>query len=112
MVHSVVNNSGLSSAELKNSTLRYECDENVFRTSMVRNFISRGVKMRISARAACVRPHFHTRSEIKIIFNFFFQFHNFFLIGGGGGGISTTLFHIVVDFPKILGSHWKKKLIQ
>ena len=71
-----------------NSTLRYECDEtfsdecefaaraegelcnhtcqeNVFRTSIVRNFISRGVKMRISAREACVRTHFHTRSEIK-----------------------------------------------
>ena len=73
----------------KNSTLRYECDEtfsdecefaaraerescnhtcqeNVFRTSIVRNFISRGVKMRISARKACVRTHFHTRSEIKV----------------------------------------------
>ena len=71
-----------------NSTLRYECDEtfsdecefaaraegewcnhtcqeNVFRTSILRNFISRGVKMRISAREACVRLHFHTRSEIK-----------------------------------------------
>ena len=36
-----------------------------FRTSIVRNFISRGVKTRISAREAYVRPHFHTRSEIK-----------------------------------------------
>ena len=26
------------------------------------------MKIRISAREACVRPHFHTRSEIKIIF--------------------------------------------
>ena len=76
-----------------NSTLRYECDEtlswrvwlhhspsaraanshsseNVFRTRIVRNFISRGVKMRISAREACVSPPFHTRSEIKYtIFN-------------------------------------------
>ena len=25
-------------------------------------FISRGVKMRISAREACVKPHLHTRS--------------------------------------------------
>ena len=24
--------------------------------------------MRISARAACVRPHFHTRSEIKQVY--------------------------------------------
>ena len=58
-------------------TLQYECDktffdecefaawakgkwchdtrqENVFRTSIVRNFISRGTKMRISVREACV----------------------------------------------------------
>ena len=72
-----------------NSTLRYECDEtfsdecefaaraegewcnhtcqeNVFRTSIVRSFISRGAKMRISARETCVRPHFHTRREIKL----------------------------------------------
>ena len=77
--------------EAYNSTLCYECDEtfsdecefaaraegewcnhtcqeNVFRTSIVRNFISRSVKMRISAREACVRPHFHTRSEIKVFF--------------------------------------------
>ena len=75
---------------LSNSTLRYECDEtfsdecefaaraegewcnhtcqqNVFRTSIVRNFISRGVKMRISAREACVKPHLRTRSDIKYI---------------------------------------------
>ena len=37
-----------------------------FRTSIVRNFISRGVKMRISARDACVKPHLRTRSDIKI----------------------------------------------
>ena len=77
--------------EYINSTLRYECDEtfsdecefaaraegewcnhtcqeSVFRTSIVRNFISRGVKMRISAREACVKPHLQTRSEINIIF--------------------------------------------
>ena len=76
---------------IRNSTLRYECDEtfsdecelaaraegewynhtcqeNVFRTSIVRNFISRGVKMRISAREACVKPHLCTRSDIKYIF--------------------------------------------
>ena len=64
-----------------NSTLRYECDktfsdecefaartegewcnhtsqENVFRTSIVPNFISRGVKMRIFAHEAWVKPHF------------------------------------------------------
>ena len=75
----------------ENSTLRYECDEtfsdecefaaraegewcnhtcreNVFRTSIVRNFISRGVKMQISAREACVKPHLHTRSDIKVLF--------------------------------------------
>ena len=34
------------------------------RTSIVRNFISRGVKMRISAR---VKLHFRTRSDIKNI---------------------------------------------
>ena len=38
-----------------------------FRTSIVRNFISRGVKMRIFAREASVRPHLRTRSDIKII---------------------------------------------
>ena len=81
-----------------NSTLRYECDEtfsdecefaaraegewcnhtcqeNVFRTSIVRNFISRGVKMRSYARFACENPYFHTsydtiRSEIKTITSF------------------------------------------
>ena len=37
-----------------------------FRTSIVRNFIYRGVKMRISARKACVKPHLRTRSDIKI----------------------------------------------
>ena len=37
-----------------------------FRTSIVRNFISRGVKMRIAAREACVKPHLCTRSDIKI----------------------------------------------
>ena len=36
-----------------------------FRTSIVRNFISRGVKMRISAREVCVKPHLRTRSDIK-----------------------------------------------
>ena len=35
------------------------------RTSIVRNFISRGLKMRISAREACVKPHLRTRSAIK-----------------------------------------------
>ena len=35
------------------------------RTSIVRNFISGGVKMRISARGACVKPHLRTRSDIK-----------------------------------------------
>ena len=38
-----------------------------FRTSVVRNFISRGVKMRISAREACVKPHLRTRSDINPI---------------------------------------------
>ena len=37
------------------------------RTSIVRNFISRGVKMRISAREACVKPHLRTRSDIKVV---------------------------------------------
>ena len=37
-----------------------------FRTSIVRNFISRGVKMRISAREACVKPHLRTRSDINV----------------------------------------------
>ena len=37
-----------------------------FRTSIVRNFTSRGVKMRISAHEACVKPHLRTRSDIKI----------------------------------------------
>ena len=40
--------------------------ETFFRTSIVRNFISRGVKMRISAREACVKPHLRTRSDINI----------------------------------------------
>ena len=39
-----------------------------FRRSIVRNFISRGVKMRISAREACVKPHLRTLSDIKYIF--------------------------------------------
>ena len=59
-----------------NSTLRYECDETFsdvkktfIRTSIVRNFISRGVKMRISAREACVKPHLRTRSDIKVHFS-------------------------------------------
>ena len=38
-----------------------------FRTSIVRNFISRRVKMRIPAREACVKPHLRTRSDIKNI---------------------------------------------
>ena len=38
-----------------------------FRTSIVRNFISRGVKMRISVREACVKPHLRTRSDIKCL---------------------------------------------
>ena len=42
------------------------CQENVFRTSIVRNFILRGMKMRISAREACVKSHLRTRSDIKI----------------------------------------------
>ena len=37
------------------------------RTSIVRNFISRGVKMRISVREACVKPHLRTRSDINTI---------------------------------------------
>ena len=41
------------------------------RTSVVRNFISRGVKMRISAREACVKPHSRTRSDIKVDYRFF-----------------------------------------
>ena len=56
----------VSVSESDNSTLRYECDETFSRTSIVRNFISRGVKMRISAREACVKPHLRTRSDIKI----------------------------------------------
>ena len=40
-----------------------------FRTSIVRNFISRGVKMRIFAREACVKPHLRTRSDINTIFS-------------------------------------------
>ena len=36
------------------------------RTSIVQNFISRDVKMRISARFACVKPHLRTRSHIKV----------------------------------------------
>ena len=39
------------------------------RTSIVRNFILRGVKMRISAREACVKPHLRTRSDIKDFFS-------------------------------------------
>ena len=38
-----------------------------FRTSIVRNFISRGVKMQISAREACVKPHLRTQSDIKLL---------------------------------------------
>ena len=38
-----------------------------FRTSIVRHFISRGVKMRISAREACVKPYLRTRSDINIV---------------------------------------------
>ena len=37
-----------------------------FRMSIVRNFISQGVKMRISAREACVKPHLRTLSDIKV----------------------------------------------
>ena len=37
----------------------------IFRTSTVGNFISRGVKMRISTHEACVKPHLRTRSDIK-----------------------------------------------
>ena len=68
------------------STLRYECDktfsdecefaagewcnhtcqENVFSHEYRTKFyITRGVKMRISARKACVKPHLRTRSDIK-----------------------------------------------
>ena len=80
---------------INNSTLRYECDETfydecdyithqekVFRTSIVRNFISRGVKMRISAREACVKPHLRTRSDINSFFLFFFR-NNIILIFSG-----------------------------
>ena len=72
----------VSLSESDTSTLRYECDEtfsdecefaaraegewcnhtcqeNVFRTSIVRNFISRGVK-----------PHLRTRSDIKVFILF------------------------------------------
>ena len=42
-----------------------------FLTSIVRNFISRGVKMRISAREACVKPHLRTGSDIKLIFLYY-----------------------------------------
>ena len=38
------------------------------RTSIVRNFISRGAEMRISASEACVKPHLRTRSDIKDIY--------------------------------------------
>ena len=48
--------------------------ETFFRTSIVRNFISRRVKMRISAREACVKPHLRTRSDIK---HFTPEGHNF-----------------------------------
>ena len=52
-----------------------------FRTSIVRNFILRGVKMRISAREACVKPHLRTRSDIKLIsFGIFWIFKNFYKI--------------------------------
>ena len=37
------------------------------RTRIVRNFISRDVKMQISAREACVKPHLLTLSDIKTI---------------------------------------------
>ena len=37
------------------------------RTRIVRNFISRGVKMRISAREACVKPHLRTQSDINYV---------------------------------------------
>ena len=48
-----------------------------FRTSIVRNFISRGVKMRISAREACVKPHLRTRSDINI---YTLKVHNSFWV--------------------------------
>ena len=48
-----------------------------FRTSIVRNFISRGVKMRISARGACVKPHLRTRSDIQYFFSKEIIFLNF-----------------------------------
>ena len=44
-----------------------------FRTSIVRNFILRGVKMGISAREACVKPHLRTRSDIKKYFIKFYR---------------------------------------
>ena len=46
-----------------------------FRTSIVRNFISRGVKMRTSARQACVKPHLRTRSDINSITAWFNEKH-------------------------------------
>ena len=54
--------------ELKASDVNTLIKKTFFRTSIVRNFISRGVKMRISAREACVKPHLRTRSDIKLIF--------------------------------------------
>ena len=58
-----------------NSTLRYECDATFSNECEFaaraegewcnHTFISRGVKMRISAREACVKPHLRTRSDIK-----------------------------------------------
>ena len=54
-----------------------------FRTSIVRNFISRGVTMRISAREACIKPHLRTRSDIKEIFTCFYFYKIWLLIGRG-----------------------------
>ena len=74
------------------SRRRVTRQENVFRTSIEWNFISRDVKMRIFAREACVKPHFthgvmkshlndlhRRRSSLKPtwtkLFEMFYDFH-------------------------------------
>ena len=54
--------------ELKASDVITLVKKTFFRTSIVRNFISRGVKMRISAREACVKPHLRTRSDMIVYY--------------------------------------------
>ena len=51
--------------EPKSSDIITLVKKTFLRTSIVRNFISRGVKMRISAREACVKPYLRTLSDIK-----------------------------------------------